>query len=191
MSCEHPAPKRQWLEAYPGGMLYFLGCHLIDLILTIQGVPENIIPLSTCIGQEGVTANDFGMAVFQYKNGVSFAKTTAMEVGGLERRQIVVCGTKGTIEIKPIEWYPEAGSSGMIARVHQVHRDELTDINWGRPADNHDTAPFERYESMIRGFASYVRGEAKNPYSYEHELLLHKVLLAACGVETDYKNFSL
>ena len=67
-------------------------------------MPQEVIPLSQPIGTDGVDADDFGMAVFKYKNGVSFVKSTAVEIGGFERRQLVVCGTKGTVELKPFEW---------------------------------------------------------------------------------------
>ena len=50
MDCRHKPEKRQWLSTFPGGMLFFLGCHLIDLIFRIQGMPEKILPLSTCTG---------------------------------------------------------------------------------------------------------------------------------------------
>ena len=109
MNCTHPEGVRRWLGAFPGGMLYFLGCHLIDLILQIQGEPENIIPLSRNSGLGDGLGDDFGMAVFEYKNGVSFAKTTAVEFGGFARRQLVVSGSRKTVEIKPLEWYEEKG----------------------------------------------------------------------------------
>ena len=67
-----------------------------------------VIPLSCNTGYEGVDTCDFGMAVFKYPNGVSFAKTCDVERGGFLRRQLVICGEKGTIEIKPFEKYIEA-----------------------------------------------------------------------------------
>ena len=97
MNCIHGIEKRNWLGNYPGGML-------IDLVYSIMGEPEEIIPLSCSSGLDGTTAKDFGMAVFKYKNGVSFAKSTAVETGGFERRQLVVVGTKGTVELCPFEW---------------------------------------------------------------------------------------
>ena len=30
---------RQWLEAFPGGMMFFLGCHLVDLVFHRMGIP--------------------------------------------------------------------------------------------------------------------------------------------------------
>ncbi len=99
MNCIHLRQLRQWLGNFPGGMMFYLGCHLVDLILQIQGQPKEIIPLNTTTGCN-TQADDFGMAVFVYENGVSFAKTTALEIGGYARRQLVVTGTEGTVEIR-------------------------------------------------------------------------------------------
>ena len=89
--------------------MFYLGCHLVDLIYSIQGNPKNIIPLNKCSKIDGVESEDFGMVVFEYDNGVSFAKTSAVEMGGFERRQLVVSGTKKTVELKPLERCIENG----------------------------------------------------------------------------------
>jgi hypothetical protein len=34
---------------------------------------------------------------------------------------------------------------------------------------------------MFNEFASIVRGEIENPYSYEYEKKMHDILLKACG----------
>ena len=56
MDCKHPAEVRQWLQNFPGGMMFFLGCHLIDLIYQIQGEPEEIIPFNCSTGYDEVIA---------------------------------------------------------------------------------------------------------------------------------------
>ena len=45
MSGKHPDEQRAWLKEIPGGMMFFLGCHLIDLVLRIMGKPQSIVPL--------------------------------------------------------------------------------------------------------------------------------------------------
>jgi len=40
---------------------------------------------------------------------------------------------------------------------------------------------------MITAFSEMVRGESENPWSYEYELQLYRIVLAACGVAIDYK----
>ena len=180
MNCLHTVEKRKWLGNYPGGMLYFLGSHLIDLVYSICGEPDEVIPLSMPIGTDGVRADDFGMAVFKYKNGVSFVKSTAVEPGGFERRQLVVCGTKGTVELKPFEWfsneYPE------LIQTQTTGVREAFNTDWGTKAPYYDTPAYGRYDAMFRSFAAYVNGEKKNPFDYEYERNLHKLILKACAV---------
>lgn len=175
MNCTHPAVTRQWLEDFPGGMMFFLGCHLIDLIYKIQGKPKKIIPLNKCSGLEGVTAKDFGMAIFEYENGVSFAKTTAVEFGGFARRQLVVNGSKATIELKPLEWYlPDR--SGL-----QTYRNTNTSLSWNNEGKKEVSEAIDRYDDMMKSFAEYIRGEKENPYTLDYELELYKVVIEACG----------
>ena len=179
MDIMHGPEKRQWLAQFPGGMLFFLGCHLIDLIFRIQGMPENILPLNTSTGLEGVTAEDYGMAVFTYKNGVSFAKTCARELGGFYRRQLVVTGEKKSVEIKPLEIFAADGLYATRAEYDRTDR--------GVPSETSRSAPYDRYNAMMEAFAAMVRGEKQNPYTYEYEWTLYRILLRACGVDIDYK----
>ncbi len=178
MNCLHKADKREWLGNYPGGMLYFLGCHLVDLVFSICGMPEDVIPLSTSIGEDGVSSEDFGMAIFKYKNGVSFVKSTAVEYGGFERRQLVVCGTRGTVELKPLEWIVNQNQafSPQTSHVREVYSDE-----WFAQGTCRDSEVYDRYDGMYRAFAAYVNGEKNNPFDYEYERNLHKLILKACG----------
>jgi hypothetical protein len=50
-----------------------------------------------------------------------------------------------------------------------------------------NSEPQDRYDAMITAFAEMVRGERENPWSYEYELQLYHIVLAACGVDIDYK----
>ncbi len=177
MDCKHTKELREWLSTFPGGMLFYLGCHLIDLIYRIQGEPEEIIPLSCSTGFDGVRAEDYGMAVFKYQNGVSFAKTSACEPGGFLRRQLVICGEKGTTEIKPLEVLSE-GKGGLLYTVSN----ESFSANWHKPWQSSETEAFDRYDAMMQNFAEMVRGK-ENSYTYDYELNLYKLILRACGKE--------
>jgi len=173
MNCTHAADTRRWLQNFPGGMLFFLGCHLIDLIYQIQGEPEEVIPLSCSTGLGDIHTEDYGMAVFKYKNGISFAKTTDNEMGGYMRRQLVICGEKGTVEIKPLEAAAEGG--GQYTVVHESYS-----ASWLKPWEMSQSEIHDRYDGMMRNFAELVRGK-ENPYPYDYELNLYKLILRACG----------
>ena len=173
MDCKHPPEVRQWLENFPGGMMFFLGCHLIDLIYQIQGEPEEVLPMNCSTGSDGVTAKDYGMVVLKYKNGVSFAKTCANENGGFLRRQLVICGTKGTIEVNPLEV-----SSGN--ELYTVAK-ESYNADWHKEGIVTQSELFDRYDSMMKNFAQIVRGEKENPYPYDYERNLYRLIQKACG----------
>ncbi len=176
MSCMHTVEKRKWLKNFKGGHMFFLGCHLIDLIFRIMGEPEEIIPLNCSTGIDGVNVEDFGMVVLKYNNGISFAKTCAVEPSGFMRRQVVVCGSKGTVQLLPLEAYDGE-------EIFTVTRKAYGDIfNWKNNGTTDQTENFDRYETMMRMFAKYVNGEIQNPYSYDYELKLYKLLLKCCGM---------
>ena len=175
MDCHYSLKKRKWLKNIPGGMMLYLGCHLVDIILQIQGEPKNIIPLSKSTGVEGVTEKDYGFAVLEYEKGNSFAKAVMMEFGGFARRQLVVTGSKKTVELKPLEWYSDKDNLYTVKTEWDRH-------DWGNSGDVSQSQPQNRYDGMITAFARMVKGEIQNPYTYDYELTLYKTVLKCCGL---------
>lgn len=176
MDCEHTKEKRQWLENFEGGMMFFLGCHLVDLIYNIMGEPESVIPYNTATMLDGVDAKDYGMALFKYKNAISFAKTCAAEIGGFLRRQLAVCGSCATVQIKPFEKY--IGKNGELETdMTVVFKKDAPD--WGNEGEKFVFSGFDRYDDMMREFARCAAGEIKNPYDYEYEYNVQRLVLEA------------
>lgn len=176
MSCKHQPETRQWLECLPGGMMFYLGCHLIDLILQIKGMPDNIIPLNRSTGTDGVTADDFGMAILEYKNGVCTAITSANEKGGYARRHLTVHGTKETARIWPLEMYSHLGGENIFSETTSY-----TDDDWHDTGTTTTSEIYNRYDGMIAAFGKMVLGEMENPYTCDYELELYKTVLKCCG----------
>ena len=179
MNCKHDKALREWLAAFPHGMTFFLGCHLIDLVYGIQGEPEEVIPLSCKTEIDGVDTFDYGMAVFKYKNGVSFIKTCDEEVGGFVRRHLLITGEKGSIEIKPLEYYPSLPQSAIqTATARECFDTSVWQAEWTESTSE----PYDRYDDMMKNFAEIVRGK-ENPYSYDYELKLFELILKCCREE--------
>ncbi len=181
MSVCHPFEKREWLSQFPGGMMFFLGCHLIDLILLFKGEPEDIISYNCCSGGDGLEgAEDYGFVVMKYKEGVSFAKSFASEVNGFDRRQLIISGEKATIELKPFEKKIIGGPDSVISTgIKETYRDNAKYI-WLDCGKTYDEEPFDRYNIMMSEFADMALGIAQNKYSYDHELTLFKLLKKCC-----------
>lgn len=179
MNTGHPLEKRDWLLNFDAGILFFLGCHMIDFVYQIQGVPQKITPYLKSSAIEGSEAIDLATVIFEYDRGTSIIQSNSCEINGFGRRQLVVCGTKGTYEIHPMERPTKAKVTELS------YADTFHDCHVMRDFGN--TPDSSRYDKMMLDFASFVRGEKQNPYSYEYELQLQKLVLASCGYDVDYK----
>lgn len=175
MSVRHENDKRAWLSRFEGGMLYFLGCHLIDLVVQFCGFPDEVHPFNCNTGVDGNESRDYGFCLYKYKNGVSFVKSCATEINGYDRRQVVITGSLGTVEIKPIE-YNNANWT-----LDCVWRETLNnDRAWSDNSTTYRVTDYGRYDDMFKAFHSYVTGEAKNPYTYDYEAKLHDIIMQSC-----------
>ncbi len=174
---------REWFESFKGGMMFYLGCHLIDLVVQIQGAPKNIIPLNTRTGIDGVDTEDLGFAVLQYENGISVIRMGGAEVGGFERRQLVICGSKSTLEIRPLEETIPESKYGREYMMLAKQRECAWENDGRCVTTENESEPFQRYEKMLLSFAEMIRGEKENPYTLDYELELFKLILKCCGVE--------
>ena len=171
---------REWFDSFKGGMMFYLGCHLVDLVIQLQGFPTEILPLNTRSGIDGVDTEDCGFAVLKYPNATSFVRMSGAEVHGYNRRQLVICGEKRTTEIKPLEM---GGGDPTIPYCLKTSKKECYYDSDGKIlSENSTSAPFGRYEDMISAFAAMVRGERENPHTLEYELELFKVILKCCGM---------
>ena len=187
MNCLHPPKKRDWLKKYRGGMMFFLGCHLIDLIMQMQGEPQEIMPFNRCTGLDGVCGEDFGMALLRYERGWSFAKTSAVELGGFMRRQLVVCGTKATVELNPIEYIVTGDKvNNQCTDMFVTTAEDCAQRSWNARGEKVVYGPVNRYDDMMRAFAEAALGRRPSPVDYDYEVKLHRAILAASGINQTY-----
>lgn len=185
MSRYDPDACREWFASFKGGMMFYLGCHLVDLVMQIQGEPEEIIPLNTVTGLHGIETEDLGFAVLKYPNATSVIRMGGTEVGGHKRRQLVICGDTRTVEIKPLE------ASAPVKVLNTVSEQIVKKTEYYFNGEGKvqtltaESESFGRYDAMMRAFAAMVRGEKQNPYTYDYELSLFRVILKCCGVEVE------
>ena len=174
MSTFHPPEYRQWLRHFPGGIMYILGSHLIDLIVYILGEPERCDAYLHRTGLDGVDVPDLTLAVLSYKKALARVFVSSVEVNGWGRRQFSVAGSRGTIQIMPIErkcamTYTDTA----IATNAYADQKEIVDAP--------DVPDNIRYDAMMRDFYDFVQGTKQNPFTYAHELRVQKVLTQITG----------
>ena len=184
MSRNDPPEVREWFNTLPAGMMFYLGCHLVDLVLQIKGAPKRVVPLTFSSGKDGIDSPDYGFAMMEYDSGLSFVRMSGVEIGGTSRRQLVLVGEKKTLEIKPLEQSltkEEKERFGSAKYALTTERDERALDENGKTVKKHEKSEIIcRYDDMLQAFAAMVRGEQKNPYSCDYELMLYRTLLKCC-----------
>ncbi|MDF9826170.1 putative dehydrogenase [Ereboglobus sp. PH5-10] len=170
-----------YIGKFQGGLMFNLGCHLVDFVVSLLGRPSGVFPLlKTAPGDKPGIHNNC-VSILDYPNATVTLRACSREVGGLERRRLKICGTKGSVELCPLERF-----DGQPLQMSLV----LLDGNEEREAGAHtlDFGPVrDRYEDQLLEFAQTIRGETKSPASPDillngnHDCLVQEVLLAASG----------
>ena len=174
MSTFHPPHYKKWLTNFGGGIMYILGCHLIDLIVYILGKPDKISSFLKHTCMDGIDFADNNLVVLEYEKALARVFVSSVEVNGFGRRQFVISGSKGTVNINPIE-RPLTMTYSDTTIADMTYEDRKIDIPF------EDNTANGRYDEMMKDFHDYITGKKENPYTYEHEYLVQEVLNDVVG----------
>ena len=163
---------RQNLAEYPGGTMFELGCHLIDALTVAMGAPEKVTSFTRRTRPDLDQLADNQLAVFEYARATATIRSAVVEVAGGSRRQFVLCGSEGTIDIKPLE------APKLLLTLEQ---------NRGNyPRGTQMEIPLKplggRYDGDFRDLAKVLRGEKESDYPPAHDLAVQAAGLQARGV---------
>lgn len=171
-------PYQEYLGKFPGGIMFNLGCHLIDFIVAMLGAPQEITPfLKSAPGDPDAVKNNC-LTVLEYPHATVTLRACSREAGGLERRRFKLCGTKGSVELCPLERF-----DGQPLQMRLTLREGNEEYEAGTHTLDFGVIA-DRYEAQLLHLAQLIRGETENPYDYKHDYLVQKVLLAAAGYTT-------
>jgi predicted dehydrogenase len=161
--------ERKRLAAFPGGMMFELGCHILDLVIGVLGKPKEVAPFRQHASSLDDKLLDNMLAVLTYPRATATVKSSAMEVEGGERRHLVVCGSDGTFQIQPLD-NPSARVA--LSRPRGEYRKGYQEIRFPK---------YVRYIDDAADMARIIRGEKPADFSYEHDFAVQETLLKACG----------
>ena len=174
MSTFHVPEYKRWLTNFGGGIMYILGSHLVDLIVYLMGEPKKITTFLKHTGLDGIDFEDNNLAVLEYDKALCRIFVSSVEVNGWGRRQFVVSGSRGTVNIVPMEnTCVMTYSDTSIATECYSDQKEYVDVA-DLPGDC-------RYDAMVSDFYDYVMGTKENPFTYEHDYTVQKVLSEIVG----------
>ncbi len=161
---------RQKIGALAGGGMFELGCHLIDTVVTLLGKPSAVHAFSTPTHPaDGVKDNQ--LAVLEYPKATATIRCDHADQAGGPRRRLMVAGTKGCIEIRPLEsgqftaWF--AAAAGPYKKGEQQMQLKV---------------PKGRYDAEFADLAKVIRGSKQLAWDANHDIAVHETALRAAGV---------
>lgn len=166
--------ERQRNLHFRGGMMFQLGCHLIDAMVRVLGKADSIQSYPRRLRQDLDNLVDNPLAVFEYLKATATIRVSVTEFDGFKRRQFVVAGTEGTIEIRPLE-PPQLTLSvdrprGRFAKGrHEVKLPPMPG----------------RYDGQLVHLARVARGQCKPEYTAAHDLAVQELVLRASGMPVE------
>ena len=168
-----------YIATFKGGVLYNLGCHLVDSILPMFGDEEPVAVHPVMLSAPGDRADAMTncVSVLEYPHATATIRSCSQCAEAGSRRQMRINGTKGAIQICPIERFDgkpltlemrlEMDVPGYKAGTH------IVDVGIQK----------DRFAEQLREFAEIVRGERPNPAGqYAHDIAVHRTTLRACGM---------
>ena len=164
-----PASRRGLVE-YKGGLLFELGCHILDLTIGVLGKPDEVHGFKQHASKIDDGLMDNMLMTLVYPKAIATVKSSAMEVEGFARRHFCLCGDEGTIHIEPLD------NPGIRVAFS---------TNRGKYIKGYQTIKFNgyrRYVADAADLAKIVRGEKDADFSYEHDLTVQETLLKGCGL---------
>jgi predicted dehydrogenase len=173
---------RKYLSQFRGGTMFIYTCHMMDLVVGLLGKPDRIVPFRRQTRSDAGEMCDNGLVVLEYPKTTATIRTTSLEVEGFKRRQLVVCGDEGTIDIRPLETYQVRPPQPLklqlaLSKARGTYKRGYQEVTFPQvPA---------RYHNQLIEFAQIIRDEIENPFPLEHELTVQECLLEACGYPLD------
>ena len=164
------AAEREKLRPYRGGAMFELGCHVIDAAVSVLGKPAKVTARGRHSGDFADGLLDNQLATLEYPDALVTVRSSLVEVAGGSRRQFVVCGDAGTIEIRPLE--PPTLRLALAKAGHGFNSGSQEVTLPNRP----------RYAADLADLARVIRGEKPLAWTPAHDLAVQETVLRASGL---------
>ncbi len=162
--------RTEWAK-FPGGVLFELGSHVIDVVVRLLGRPDRVTPfLRTSSSSKADKLADTTVAILEFPRTTVVITSTAQRHNANENRSFEFCGTRGNALLQPIE--PPQLSIDLAA--------PMIDLPKGRSTVA--LPRFQRYLGEFNELAHSIRSGNPLAVSLATEHIVQETLLRCVGV---------
>ena len=162
----------EYVSTFKGGILYNLGCHLVDMVLPlVRGELLEVHPFVGPAPGDPPWAKTCGAAFLRFVGTDVLVRTSSHMPGALMTRRLRIDGTEGTIDLCPIERF-----DGVELKLTLTRKGEAPcDVLFGTQVD--------RYAAQLLELAAIVRSKKSlDAAEFDRDLKVHETTLRMCGL---------
>lgn len=176
--CYGDAQYDEYLSTFQGGIIYNLGCHLLDAIMPMMpGLPTRTHQIFLEGPGDLKGCANTAVSILEWPHATVTLHASSHAKGSHFVRRLRIIGTKGWMEVCPIERFD---GKPLVCEMY------ISEAFGGYPAGRNriEFAPqYDRYIEQLREFVKVVRGEIPNPNNYDRDILVHKAVRMASGLK--------
>jgi predicted dehydrogenase len=161
--------RPEWAE-FSGGVMFELGCHVIDPMVRLMGRPRNVTATLHKDGAYADSLRDNTLAVLEWDKAIGAVQSSTLEPQSSRYRAFEVHGANGHAVVRPIE------QPSLV-------------IELEKPAGPYQAGPqkielpsYKRFVDDLTELAAAVRGERKLWTTYDEDLMVQEALLRCSGM---------
>jgi predicted dehydrogenase len=167
-----PPDERRQLAKFRGGMMFELGCHMIDRAVDLFGKPKKVTGFLQHDSPIADGLADNTLAILEYDRAMAEIYVAAFQPHGDHYRCLEVLGSNGKAVAEPFAPLRLKVDLKQPAGPYKAGEQTL------EPAP----APGPAFAPDFVEMASIIREGAQPSYSPAHDLAAQQALLEACGV---------
>jgi predicted dehydrogenase len=181
--------NRKRFAQIPGGGMYELACHLVDTVVTLLGAPTSVQAFGNATRAPQDSFVDNQLAALSYPKATVTIRCNHADPFGGPHRALAVRGTRGAMEIRPLE-----SGKGVLrldeprdtAKVCRQVGDKMVMFAEPRFKKGENTfaldVPKGRYDEEFRDLHRVLVGGQAFSWSADHDIAVHATALRAAGL---------
>lgn len=161
----------EYISSFQGGILYNLGCHLVDMVLPMVSGSFVSSEHSVCPAPgDPHWAKTAAIAWLRFVGTDVLLRTSSHMGAGNVARRLRVDGTEGTVDLCPIERFDGKELRLTLSRAGVPQREIVFEPQT------------DRYAGQLRQLAEVIGGQRPSDQDYDRDLRTHEVTLKMCGM---------
>ncbi len=163
--------RPEWGE-FSGGVMFELGCHLIDPMVRLMGRPRKVVSTLRTDGKFTDTLRDNTLAVLEWDKALGTVQSSTLELDSSKHRAFEIEGALGRVLVEPVEQPSLTVELKKASGPYQAGTQTV------------EFPPYKRFVDDMKDLVAAVRGEGKLRTTYDEDLMVQEALLRCSGMDS-------